>query len=217
MYFIKRLIDKMNLALLLNFIVLIISTVLVIGCYNSSTQRVLPVLGDKKVVNGDTVFHQVGDFIFTDQDGMTINAETFENKIYVTDFFFTSCPSICPRMKQQMIRVQQRFKDNNGIMLLSHSIDPLYDTPAVLKDYAQKLNIDTRSWKLVTGDKQSIQTIAERYFVSVAEDSTAPGGYLHGGHFILVDRKQRIRGYYDGTDPVSVDELMQDMDLLLKE
>ncbi len=192
----------------------IVGVVCLMASCESSTQ--LPILGVKQLVNGDTIYHTIPDFEFINQDSISISQELFENKIYVTDFFFTSCPTICPKMKQQMLRIHDAYKDQPEVLLLSHSIDPTYDTPSVLQKYAESLGISSDKWHLVTGDQQAIYDMADEYLVSVAEDSSVPGGYIHGGHFILIDKNRRIRGYYDGTKKEEVDQLMKDIQLLLE-
>jgi protein SCO1/2 len=186
----------------------------------------LPILGERqavtKTVNGqavtDTLYHTIPDFAFTNQEGQTITQATFRNKIYVADFFFTTCPTICPVMKTQLLRVYEKFKHTPQVLILSHSIDPAYDSVPVLKAYAESMGIDGRKWHLVTGDKEQIYQLGlGSYFVTAREDPQAPGGLLHSGAFILVDLKGCIRGIYDGTNPAQVERLMKDMETLLQE
>lgn len=186
----------------------------------------LPYLGRKEVIQkevdgssiSDTLYHVIGDFQFVDQDSTLVTPASFEGKVYVADFFFTSCPTICPVMKTQMLRVYEAFKDNPDVMILSHTIDPEYDTVALLKDFAIRLGVEDNSkWKFVTGDKDHIYEIGQtRYMVSATEDPSEPGGYVHSGAFILVDKEQHIRGIYDGTKEDQVDRLIQDIPRLLK-
>lgn len=182
----------------------------------------LPILGPRQVqTNGnmqDTVYHTIPDFAFVDQDSSVITPETFHNKIYVADFFFTSCPSICPIMKSQMLRVYEKYDDNDQVKFLSHSIDPTHDTVAVLKDYAGRLGVSSDQWHFVTGDKEAIYGIAQNsYMVSAMEDESQPGGVVHSGAFVLIDSQHRVRGYYDGTKKEDVDQLMEDIKTLLYE
>ena len=190
-----------------------------------STDR-LPILGQKELitrtVNGktvtDSVEHSIPDFQFVSQDGDTVSARTMAGKIYVADFFFTTCPTICPKMKTQLKRVYDRFKGNPNVMLLSHTIDPTHDSVAVLREFAQSLGVEGKQWLFVTGDKEKIYDIGQNsYMVSAAEDASAPGGVVHSGAFILVDTKKHIRGIYDGTTAEGVDKLMADMDKVLAE
>ncbi|PSR03888.1 MAG: SCO family protein [Bacteroidetes bacterium SW_11_45_7] len=191
------------------------------GCSGNANQKELPYLGRDEVVekNGqkDTIPHRIDDFRFIDQDSNVVTPSTFEDKIYVADFFFTSCPTICPTMKKQMKRVYDKYKDNRNVALLSHSIDPAHDSVPVLKEYAQDMQVSSDTWHFITGKKDSIYGIAESYMVSAKEDQSAPGGFVHSGAFILVDKNRHIRGVYDGTSRKDVNQLMKDMEVLLKE
>ena len=179
-------------------------------------KKSLPVLGIKDLSPaGDTVFHTIPDFSFRDQDSSLITQETVKGKIYVSDFFYTYCPTICPKMSEQMLRVHDAFLKEDRLVLLSHSIDPEHDTVAVLREYAQALNVNSDRWHMLTGDQEEIFDLAMEYMVSAAEDPDAPGGYAHSGAFILLDEQRRVRGYYDGTQADEVDELMADIRLLL--
>jgi protein SCO1/2 len=214
--------DTMKHVLL--FILLVI---LSFACNTKVDESPLPILGKKeiaeKMVEGqivyDTIYHTIGHFQFVDQDSTLVNPETFENKIYIADFFFTSCPSICPVMKTQMLRIFEEFKDNDDVMILSHTIDPEYDTVALLKDFAERIGVkDNKKWKFVTGDKDEIYKVGQtRYMVSATEDPSEPGGYVHSGAFLLIDKEQRIRGIYDGTKEDRVTILIDDIRRLLKE
>ena len=196
-------------------ITLSICTVCIISCIQ---EKPLKIYGERDVVNGDTVYHKIQPFRFVDQDSATITRETVDGKIYVADFFFTSCRTICPIMKTQMLRVYEQFKDDPDIVILSHTIDPEYDTVGLLKDFAERLGVSSRNWHFLTGNKDSIYTIAEKsYFATAMEDDTEPDGFIHSGAFILVDRDQRIRGMYDGTKQEDVDRLIRDIGRLKKE
>jgi protein SCO1 len=192
---------------------------------NSKPEK-LPILGNReaitKTVNGkqitDTLYHQIPDFEFINQDSVKITQKDFAGKIYVADFFFTTCPTICPKMKTQMLRIYEKFKDNPKVAILSHTIDPRHDTPAVLKEFSKNLGIQNSMWQMVTGDKTKIYEIGQKsYMVSATDDPMQPGGIVHSGAFILVDKNRHIRGIYDGTEPERVDKLMEDMQVLLKE
>jgi len=154
-------------------------------------------------------------FEFINQDSQLVTNSSFEGKIYVTDFFFISCPTICPKMKQQMLRVYEEFENEPQVALLSHSIDTRNDTVSRLKKYAEKLEIKSSKWNLVTGLKEDIYSMAEEYIVPAQDDESAPGGYLHSGQFVLIDKDQHIRGYYDGTVATEVDLLIADIKWLL--
>lgn len=186
----------------------------------------LPYLGRhdyvEKIVNEqtvvDTLYHKVADFSFVDQDSTLITPSTFNDKIYVTDFFFTSCPTICPVMKTQMLRVYEKFKDNDEVALLSHTIDPEYDTVALLHDYAERLGVSSDKWHFVTGEKDAIYDMGlKSYMVTAMEDDQEPGGFIHSGAFILVDKDKHVRGMYDGTEKDQVDRLILDVEKLLRE
>lgn len=188
------------------------------SCQNK--QDALPILGHQSIEGTDTTFHQIADFAFIDQDSQLVTNATFSNQIYVADFFFISCPTICPVMKKQMIRVYEKFKDNPEVALLSHTIDPRHDSVSVLKEYATQLGIETSKWHMVTGKTETIYDIAlKSYMVTAMEDSTAKdeGGIIHSGAFLLVDKNRRIRGQYDGTKEEEVDQLIKDIEKLLKE
>lgn len=195
------------------------------ACKNDTEKR-LPILGERepveKQVNGktitDTIYQTIPDFNFINQDSASITNRDFDGKIYVADFFFTSCTSICPIMHRNMLNVYNEFQGNEQVKILSHTIDFKYDTPSKLKDYAEKLGVKGDQWQFVKGTKDSVYRLAEKnYLVAVSEDSTARDGFIHQGWFILVDKKRRLRGAYDGTKPDQVDQLIADMKTLLKE
>ncbi|NVK82796.1 MAG: SCO family protein [Cytophagia bacterium] len=194
------------------------------NCGGTSSTQQLPILGrtEYKEVGGkiDTVYHTIPNFQFVDQDSMAVTESTVDGKIYVADFFFGTCPTICPIMKQQMLRVYGEFKDDPNFAILSHTIDPEHDTVAYLKDFSQRLGVpDNKTWHFLTGNKDEIYEIGSSagYLVPVGENSDAPGGYIHSGAFILVDGQRRIRGMYDGTDPKQVTALISDIPKLLAE
>ena len=179
----------------------------------------LPILGERYVDdNQDTVYHSIADFAFINQVGDTIRKEDMVGKIYVADFFFTTCPTICPVMKKEMLRVYEQFKGEPNFRILSHSIDPSHDTQAVLKDYAEKLGVpDAATWNFLTGDQEKIFEIGQTsYLTTTMADDMEPGGFLHSGAFLLVDQQGRIRGVYDGTKTEQVDRLLADIPKLLK-
>lgn len=200
------------------------STFLLLISCNSETKK-LPILGAReaitKEVDGntvvDTLYKTIPDFSFLNQDSVEITANTFDNSIYVADFFFTSCPSICPIMHRNMLNVFKKFENKEDVKFLSHSIDFKYDTPSVLKSYARKLGISGSQWQFASGSKESIYAIAPEYMVFAAVDGEVPGGYEHQGWFVLIDKEKRIRGAYDGTDEEQVAQLMKDIPVLLAE
>lgn len=177
----------------------------------------LPILGERDVVNGDTIYPQIADFAFIDQDSQVVTNNTFADKIYVADFFFTSCPTICPKTTKQMLRIYEHFKNDDRVLLMAHSIDVKRDTVGKLKQYATNLGVETKKWHFVTGNKDEIYGIADDYFSIAREDPTAPGGFDHSGRLILVDKNRHVRSFCDGTNPEEVDQFMKDIDLLLEE
>ena len=202
---------------------LLLPVVLAISCSSPSEKTSetaeLPILGERYVDdNQDTVYHSIADFAFVNQVGDTIRKEDMAGKIYVADFFFTTCPTICPVMKKEMLRVYEQFKGEPNFRILSHSIDPSHDTQAVLKDYAEKLGVpDAATWNFLTGDQEKIFEIGQTsYLTTTMADDMEPGGFLHSGAFLLVDQQGRIRGVYDGTKTDQVDRLLADIPKLLK-
>ncbi len=173
------------------------------GC--SDGEKELPVLGE------------VGqNYQFINQDSQWVNQDTFKGKVRVVDFFFTTCPTICPKMTSQMLRVHDALSGQPDFALLSHTIDTRHDSVPVLRRYAEGLGVASSDWHMVTGEKEQIFEMAKAYMVSAAEDQAAPGGYMHSGAFILLDRQNRIRGYYDGTSPEETNQLIADIELLLE-
>jgi protein SCO1/2 len=204
------------------FILLLIS--MVVAC--SGRNESLPILGRKEINNvtfegkiqADTIYHTIRDFSFTNQYGENVTQETFRDKIYVADFFFTTCPTICPIMKTQMLRVYEKYKDNPEFGILSHTLDPKHDSVSVLYDFSDRLGVTGDTWHFVTGDMADIYDIGQNsYMVTAREDPDEPGGILHSGAFLLVDKQRRIRGIYDGTKEDKVDMLILDIERLLKE
>lgn len=206
-----------------NLIWLIIITMVIA---TSCETKKLPYLGEpdvvKKVVNGkemeETIYPVIPDFSFTNQEGQTVTQSDFKNKVYVADFFFVTCPTICPIMKKNMLTVYKEFKDNPDVKILSHTIDPEHDTPDVLKKYASDLGVTGSMWQFVTGDREKIYDIGQKhYMVSAMEDSSQAGGYIHSGAFVLIDKDRHIRGMYDGTTEEGTKKLKEDLKVLLKE
>ncbi len=195
-----------------------ITLTLATAACTTQEQTSLPILGRHQYIDSetgtDTIFHTIKPFSFIDQDSSIITNATYDGKIYVSDFFFTSCPSICPIMKVQMLRIYEKYENNSGVGILSHTIDPDYDNVSVLKEYAERLEVESSKWHFVTGIKDSIYNIAQTsYYIGVRDD----GSFEHSGKFVLVDKQQRIRGVYDGTDEDAVSKLLNDIDLLLKD
>jgi len=166
----------------------------------------------------DTVYQTIPDWAFLNQDSVLTTNKATDGKVYVADFFFTSCSTICPTMHRNLMTVYKEFKTNPDVMFVSHTIDFKYDKPSVLKKYAQKLGVDGNKWQFLYGSKDSVYTLAEKnYLVAVGEDSTAKDGYIHQGYLVLIDKDRRIRGAYDGTKEDQVEQLKKDIPVLLAE
>jgi protein SCO1 len=168
----------------------------------------------------DTLYHTIPYFEFIDQDGKLVTQKDFKDQIVVADFFFTSCPSICPIMSKQMSTLLWKLEDDSykDVKFLSHTVNPESDTPEVLKKYGEKYDADFSRWTFVTGDQDKIfKQGFTGYLLSTQVDSTALGGFLHSPMFVLVDKQQHIRGFYDGTVTKEVDDLVIDIKMLLKE
>jgi len=163
-----------------------------------------------------TKYHAIADFSFTNQNGKTITQKDYEGKIYVADFFFTTCPTICPIMQDNMVEIQNAFKTNPKVMLLSHTVMPQIDSVPVLKKYALEKGVIDTKWNLVTGDKKDIFYIARKSYLAVKTD-TAGELYdmVHTENFILVDEQRRVRGFYDGTKKEDIKRLIEDIHFLL--
>lgn len=198
------------------FSLFIVVLVFVSSC--STKQQPLPIFGQREVNGTDTVYHTIAKFQFVDQDSAIVTNETFKDQIYVADFFFTSCRTICPIMKTQMLRVYEATKEIPDVKLLSHSIDPEYDTVELLHNYAERLGVTSDRWHFITGVKDSIYKLAQTsYFATAMEDKSEPDGFIHSGAFLLIDKQQRIRGKYDGTKEEDVNRLIADISRLRKE
>lgn len=178
----------------------------------------LPIYGEREVSGKDTVYHTIADFSFLDQDSIEVTNNTFQGKIYVADFFFTSCRTICPIMKTQMLRVYDSIQNDPDVLLLSHTIDPEYDTVGLLHEYAKRLGVNSAKWHFVTGEKDKIYKLAQTsYFSTALEDKGEPDGFIHSGAFLLIDTERRIRGKYDGTKEEDVNRLLADIRRLKNE
>jgi protein SCO1/2 len=164
----------------------------------------------------DSVYHTIADFKLVDQNANIVTNHSLKDKIYVANFFFCACGTICPRMTKYMHRLQDQFKNDNRVEFLSHTVDPEHDSIAVLKKYEERNNIDGKKWHLLTGLRQELYDLSKRsYYLGVANDS--PDDFEHSEKFVLVDNHRIIRGYYDGTDSVEVDKLKKDIKILLNE
>ncbi len=197
---------------------------LVFSCTEQSVKTnklLLPIIGEKKLagVNGtDTIYHTVQPFSFINQFNDSVTGKTIANKIYVADFFFATCQSICPKMSSQLVHVQDAFKNDKDVLILSHTVNPLHDTVEVLNGYSQSYGAIKNKWHFLTGNKKEIYDMARySYLVNALEEDGSAEGFLHSELFILVDKQKRIRGFYDGTDSVAVVKLISDIKLLKQE
>ncbi len=210
-----------------NLIIKSAFTVLTLLAFSCTTDKKLPFYGEReaKVVKDasgndkiDTIYKTIPNFKFVNQNSVAITQDAFKGKIYVADFFFTSCTTICPIMHRNMKTIYDKYEGSQDVMFLSHTIDFKYDLPSALKKYAQKLGVDGPQWQFVHGNKEEVYKIAEQdYLVAVGEDSAATDGYIHQGWLVLIDKHKRIRGAYDGTKEEEVAKLKSDMDILLAE
>ena len=163
-------------------------------------------------------FHRITDFSLTNQNGKTITQENFEGKIYIADFFFTTCPTICIAMTDHLLEIQSKILNLPQVMLLSHSVTPKIDSVPQLKKYALEKGVIDAKWHLVTGDKKQIYALARKSYLAVKDDGDGgPYDMIHTENFILIDPDRRIRGFYDGTDPEAIDKLWSDLQLLMEE
>lgn len=159
--------------------------------------------------------HTISDFTFTNQNGKIISQKDYAGKVYVADFFFTTCPTICPMMTKNMVDVQNALKDNNQVMLLSHTVMPDVDSVPVLKKYAVEHGVDDNKWNLVTGKKEDIYSIARKSYLAVKlGEPEELYDMVHTENFVLVDQKRRVRGFYDGTKKEDMDRLIDDVNWL---
>jgi len=176
-----------------------------------------PRLVDKDVRN-EKGEHHILDFRLIDQNGDSVSLATVKGKVVVADFFFTTCGSICPKMSTQLVRVQDKFKSDDRVMLLSHSVTPELDSVARLRDYGALYGVDHNRWRLLTGDRPQIYRLARQsYFACTTQGNGGPDDFVHTENFVLVDPQLRIRGFYDGTSAKDVDRLIGDMKTLLQE
>lgn len=163
-------------------------------------------------------YHKIADFSLINQNGKTITQKDYEGKIYVADFFFTTCRTICPIMTKNMADVQKELINDTDVMLLSHSVTPEIDTVAQLKRYAVEKGVDDTKWNLVTGDKKQIYRLARKSYLAVKDNGDGgPFDMVHTENFMLIDKKRQIRGFYDGTSPEDIERLLSDISILKEE
>jgi len=181
--------------------------------------RTLPYFGKKNSVKiGDTTFHTVKSFYFIDQYNHKVTEETVKNKIYVTDFFFTTCQSICPIMSSELERVYKTFKNNKDVLILSHTVSPEEDSVNILMNYAKLHGVSDNRWLFLTGEKKDLYKMARQsYLLNNEVGNGDEDDFIHTQNFALVDKERHLRGFYDGTDSAEVTRLIQDMKVLLEE
>lgn len=196
----------------------IISSFFLLTSCNSSSYKDLPYLGFPTIENGDTINYTIPDFHFLRQDSLQFGNQELKGKPYIAYFFFTSCPSVCPRMTQGALRVQRSLdKYHEDFNILGFSIDPRRDTLAKLRAYAQEYSVNLDNWHFLRGEESEISKIGkEAFYIGISKDNNEPGGYLHSEKMILIDAKGHIRGYYSGTDADGVKNLISDMKYLIK-
>ncbi|WP_431163065.1 SCO family protein [Flagellimonas beolgyonensis] len=211
---------------LFGLVLLGLSAIIIYLFYNAlQPEKFLPVyqpsMVDKSLVDSTLYYkkkyHTIANFKLVNQNGDTITQANYKDKIYVADFFFTTCPTICPIMTKNMAEIQDAILDDPEIMLLSHSVTPVIDSVPQLKKYALEKGVVDSKWNLVTGDKKQIYELARKSYLAVKNDGDGgPYDMIHTENFILVDKEKRIRGFYDGTNPEDIDKLLADIKILKK-
>ncbi|RAJ11726.1 SCO family protein [Arenibacter echinorum] len=205
-------------------VLLIISAVIISLFYNAlQPKEILPVY-QPAMVNFELVdstlqhvkkYHTIADFALTNQNGKLVTQKDYADKIYIADFFFTTCPTICPIMTKNMAGIQDKVLNDDDVMLLSHSVTPDIDSVPQLKKYALEKGVKDSKWNLVTGNKQQIYELARKSYMAVKTDGDGgPYDMIHTENFILVDKERRIRGFYDGTDSEEIEKLLSDLEIL---
>ena len=202
----------------------ILCVVIMIIIYNILNQKTKLPIFKPAMVNAEMVdesiqhiekYHTISDFSLTNQNGKTITQNDYKNKIYVADFFFTTCQTICPIMTDHMYKIQSATFKDNEVMLLSHSVTPVKDSVPVLKVYAKEKGVVDRKWNLVTGDKKQIYELARKSYLAVKEDGNGDiYDMIHTENFLLIDKKRQIRGMYDGTKAKEIERLLEDIETL---
>ena len=204
------------------------SLALLPACSSSTTDQAtaapdtLPYVGAREMQapGGDPAdtLYAIPSFTLTDQARHTVTNDTFRNKIYVTDFFFATCPSICPKMQSELLRVYEKYKNDPRVVFMSHTIDPAHDSIPVLRDYAERLGVtDASRWHFVTAPHDTIFALAQAYMTGAEVDPGTAGGFAHNGTFALVDGQRHVRGLYDGMNKDEVDRLIREIPVLLQE
>ncbi|MFT6839046.1 MAG: protein SCO1/2 [Sediminicola sp.] len=207
------------------FLVMMVLSAIIVSLFYKALQPqvILPVY-QPSMVNFELVdstlqhvkkYHTIANFSLTNQNGKTITQENYKDKIYIADFFFTTCPTICPIMTKNMVEIQERVMDEPDVLLLSHSVTPTIDSVPQLKKYALEKGVRDIKWNLVTGDKKEIYDLARKSYLAVKTDGDGgPYDMIHTENFILVDKERRIRGFYDGTKREDIEKLLGDLEIL---
>ena len=173
---------------------------------------------NEKLVDSSVIhvskYHKISDFELINQNGQKITQEFYSNKIYVADFFFTTCQDICPIMTKNMYKLQEELKDDDDILFLSHTVIPEVDTVQQLKEYSIKNKVDDSKWNLVTGDKKQIYDLARKSYLAVEDTEYGEFDMIHTENFMLIDKKRQIRGFYDGTNDLEIEKLLEDIEIL---
>jgi len=210
--------SKMKKIITLSLLILVISIACKEEKKESGSPLLLPVLGSKKLNNKDTIYHTIAPFSLINQNGDTITESITKDKYYVANFFFATCQSICPRMNTQLGRVQDSLKNDNDVLFLSHTVNPMHDKVEVLAEYAAKYGAIKNKWHLLTGKKSEIYDLGKNsYLINAVEDDGTEEGFIHSEFLLLIDKQKRIRGTYDGTDSIMVNKLIEDIKLLKTE
>ncbi|WP_298893424.1 SCO family protein [uncultured Psychroserpens sp.] len=209
------------------FIVLLLVSGIIISIIYSilKVEKPLPIYQPNRVdaslvdstIHHKKKYHTIADFKLINQNGDTITQDTYKDKIYVADFFFTTCQTICPVMTDQMSRIQSEIINDDEVLLLSHSVTPEIDSVAQLKRYAIEKGVNDNKWNLVTGDRKQIYDLARKSYLVVKDDGMGEYGMVHTENFALIDKDKQIRGLYNGISPTSVDSLIHDIKRLKKE
>lgn len=210
---------KGNVYLLLLLVPLVFVILYFVNTNEKKPLRSLPYFGKRGSLSpGDTNYHKVKDFHFTSQFNEIVSQQNTSGKIYVTDFFFTTCQSICPIMSKELERVYKEFYNNKGVMILSHTVNPEEDSVEVLMRYAEQHKVNNKQWLFLTGDKKQLYEMARQsYLLNAEEGNGGPEDFIHTQNFALVDKEKHLRGFYDGTDSLEVSRLIMDIHLLLDE
>ena len=173
---------------------------------------------NEKLVDSSVIhvskYHKISDFELTNQNGKKITQEFYSNKIYVADFFFTTCQDICPVMTKNMYKLQEELKNDNDILFLSHTVIPEVDTVQQLKKFSIENKVNDSKWNLVTGDKKQIYDLARKSYLAVEDTEYGEFDMIHTENFMLIDKKRQIRGFYDGTNDLEIEKLLEDIEIL---